>query len=60
MTFLEPGNISCMRLKAYAVEMRDYPHSRSLESIENLAKIRGNQNGLSMAEAFQVIRKIEL
>jgi len=47
-------------LKAYAVEMRDYPHSRSLESIENLAKIRGNQNGLSMAEAFQVIRKIEV
>ena len=27
---------------------------------ENLAKIRGNQNGLNMAEAFQIIRRIEL
>ncbi len=47
-------------LKAYSSEIRDYPHSRSFEAIENLAKIRGNQNGLIMAEAFQIIRKIEL
>ena len=46
-------------LQAYSSEMRDYPHSRSLEAIENLAKIRGNQNGLKLAEAFQIIRKIE-
>lgn len=46
-------------LKAYSSEMRDYPHSRSIEAIKNLAKIRGNQNGLKMAEAFQIIRKIE-
>tara|TARA_B100001989_G_scaffold223163_1_gene176942 strand:+ start:2962 stop:3642 length:681 start_codon:yes stop_codon:yes gene_type:complete len=46
-------------LKAYSNEIRDYPHSRSLEAIKNLAKIRGNQNGLVMAEAFQIIRKIE-
>ena len=46
-------------LNAYSEEMRDYPHSRSLEAIENLAKLRGNQVGLKMAEAFQIIRKIE-
>ena len=46
-------------LKAYSSEIREYPHSRSFEAIENLAKIRGNQNGLVMAEAFQIIRKIE-
>ena len=46
-------------LNAYSREMRPYPHSRSMESILNLAKLRGNQVGLSMAEAFQVIRKIE-
>ena len=46
-------------LKAYSSEIKDYPHSRSFEAIENLAKIRGNQNGLIMAEAFQIIRKIE-
>ena len=46
-------------LKIYENEMRLYPHSRSLESIENLAKIRGNQVGIHMAEAFQIIRRID-
>ncbi len=45
-------------LEAYKFEMRDYPHTRSLKSIENLAKVRGSQVGVKMAEAFQVIRKI--
>lgn len=47
-------------LIAYSEEMRDYPHSRSIEGIKNLAKLRGNQVGLSLAEAFQVIRKLEI
>ena len=47
-------------LLAYCDEMRDYPHSRSIEGIKNLAKIRGNQVGLYLAEAFQVIRKLEI
>ncbi len=46
-------------LKAYSAEMRDYPHSRSIEGIKNLAKLRGNQIGCNLAEAFEVIRKIE-
>ena len=46
-------------LKAYASEIRSFPHSRSLEGIKSLANRRGNQVGLGMAEAFQVIRKIE-
>ena len=46
-------------LGAYKAEMRDYPHSRSIEGIKNLAKLRGNQVGCEMAEAFEVIRKIE-
>lgn len=46
-------------LNAYSAEMRDYPHSRSIEGIKNLAKLRGNQIGCDLAEAFQVIRKIE-
>lgn len=45
-------------LKKYKSEIRKYPHSRSYESIKNLARLRGNQVGLSMAEAFQIIRKI--
>jgi LmbE family N-acetylglucosaminyl deacetylase len=46
-------------LNAYASEMRDYPHSRSVEGIMNLAKIRGNQAGLKLAEAFEIIRKVD-
>jgi LmbE family N-acetylglucosaminyl deacetylase len=46
-------------LNAYSAEMRDYPHSRSIEGIENLAKMRGNQIGYDLAEAFEVVRKIE-
>ena len=46
-------------LKAYKEEMRDYPHSRSIEGIKNRAKLRGNQVGYNLAEAFEVIRKLE-
>ena len=46
-------------LNAYVNEMKAYPHCRSIEGLRNLAKLRGNQVGLTMAEAFQVIRKIE-
>ena len=46
-------------LEAYSSEMRNYPHSRSIKGIENLAKLRGNQIGYELAEAFEVLRKIE-
>ena len=46
-------------LNAYGSEMREYPHSRSVEGIKNLARIRGNQVGVELAEAFEIIRKIE-
>ena len=46
-------------LKAYVSELRAYPHSRSIEGIKNLANNRGNQVGYELAEAFEVIRKIE-
>ena len=39
--------------------MREYPHIRSIKGIENLGYLRGTQVGISMAEAFQVVRKIE-
>ena len=46
-------------LNEYKMEMRDAPHTRSFEGLENLAKNRGNQVGLYYAEAFEIIRKIE-
>jgi len=38
--------------------MKKEPHSRSLKGIHNLAKIRGNQSGLKLAESFELIRRI--
>ena len=46
-------------LEAYMEEMREYPHSRSIKGIKNLANLRGNQVGYDFAEAFEVIRKLE-
>ena len=46
-------------LNIYGSEIRDYPHSRSIQGIMNLAKIRGNQVGLKLAEAFEIIRKVD-
>lgn len=46
-------------LQCYQQEMRAYPHSRSLQAIENLNQWRGNQVGLTSAEAFMLIRHIQ-
>lgn len=46
-------------LNAYSQELKEKPHSRSIEGIQNLAMLRGNQSGLDLAEAFEIIRKIE-
>src|SRR3954471_11009052 len=39
-------------LRAYKVEMRDFPHPRSYEAVEALARLRGTTVGLAAAEAF--------
>jgi LmbE family N-acetylglucosaminyl deacetylase len=46
-------------INEYKMEMRSPPHTRSVEGLENLAKYRGNQVGVSYAEAFEIIRRIE-
>jgi len=43
-------------LNAYADEMRDYPHCRSLETVELLAKYRGSTMGMKAAESFKIER----
>ena len=47
-----------LALEAYALEMRDFPHGRSLEAVEALARWRGTTVGVSAAEAFTVIREV--
>ncbi len=46
-------------LKMYKKEILNYPNSRSLKGLENLAKYRGNQVGLKMAESFYILRSLE-
>jgi LmbE family N-acetylglucosaminyl deacetylase len=45
-------------LEIYNSEMRDFPHSRSLQSVEALAKWRGASCGHARAEAFVVGRVV--
>ncbi|MBI4272958.1 PIG-L family deacetylase [Candidatus Uhrbacteria bacterium] len=42
-------------LEAYASELRQFPHPRSLEYIRALAQVRGGQAGFDYAEAFQLV-----
>jgi len=45
-------------LAAYASEMRPWPHARSVEALEHLARWRGAQVGLEAAEAFCLLRQL--
>lgn len=46
-------------LRAYAPELREFPHPRSLEAVEHLARWRGASVGLAAAEAFELGRNIQ-
>ena len=45
-------------LAAYASEMRPWPHPRSRETVEHLARLRGSQCGCQAAEGFVLYRGI--
>ncbi len=45
-------------LEAYAAEMRPWPHARSIEALEHLARWRGAQVGVEAAEAFCLLRQL--
>lgn len=47
-------------LEAYSSEMREPPHSRSINTIKALSVVRGSQSGCPKAESFEVVRKIEI
>lgn len=42
-------------LGTYRFEMRAFPHPRSRQYIQALAKVRGGQSGYTLAEAFEMI-----
>lgn len=45
-------------MKAYESELKEFPHPRSLEGIDILAKKRGSEVGFLAAESFMLIREI--
>lgn len=45
-------------LKAYKSEMLKFPNSRSIKGIKTLNQLRGVQNGIDMAEAFELVKFI--
>ncbi len=52
-------NIKLEALKCFKSQLRGFPNSRSLKSVEALANFRGSTVGLSYAEAFVTIRSIQ-
>ena len=46
-------------LTIYQTEMHSSPHTRSIDAIEALAKVRGNTVGVDFAEAFILIREVK-
>jgi LmbE family N-acetylglucosaminyl deacetylase len=45
-------------LAAYETELMQWPHPRSVTGIDTLARMRGMQAGVELAEAFQLVRTI--
>jgi len=45
-------------LGSYASKLRGFPHPRSMEAVEALARLRGATVGVDAAEAFMLIREI--
>ena len=45
-------------LKVYDCEMREFPHARSIKTVESLATLRGSTVGMEYAESFIVARII--
>jgi len=45
-------------MKAYESELKEYPHPRSLEIVEALAKKRGSEVEVKFAEAFMLVREL--
>lgn len=45
-------------LECYEIEMREFPHPRSLDAVEALARYRGSTVGFLAAEAFAICREV--
>lgn len=48
-----------LALSYYRTEYRPYPHARSIEAVEYLARCRGLEAGVAYAEAYHLVRRVE-
>lgn len=59
--FFDIGEFLSAKLQAmacYRTQLKEFPQSRSLRSIEALARLRGSSVGLDAAESFVLVREI--
>jgi len=42
----------------YATEVEKFPHPRSIEALDTIAKFRGIESNFKKAEAFKIIREL--
>lgn len=54
----ETLDVKLQALQAYAMEMRPFPHARSMEAVRHLAHWRGASAGVAAAEAFVLARHL--
>ncbi len=47
-------------LEAFEGALKPFPHSRSKENLRHLAHLRGGQVGIELAEAFTIVRELNL
>lgn len=47
-----------LAMKCYKSQLMEFPHSRSLESIKSIARVRGGAINVPYAESFKLIRQI--
>jgi LmbE family N-acetylglucosaminyl deacetylase len=45
-------------LECFRSQMQPFPHARSLQAVEALARWRGSQMGMAAAEAFVIVRRL--
>ena len=51
-------DLKVQALQAYGPEIPAWPHARSVQAIEALARLRGSSVGLAAAEAFEISRQL--
>lgn len=53
----ETFNLKIEAMRCFQSQLHDFPHPRSLEAIEVLAKLRGSTIGVNYAESFICVRE---